>query len=90
MNNVNYTVRNRLCTGCGICEDVCPTHSIRIECRNGENRPVLENKTCLGDKCGRCLKVCPGEGCKIGELASKHFLNEREFGIRKLLKKLWE
>ena len=73
MNNISKTVKNKLCTGCGICEDVCPTHSIQMVCRKGENRPVLESKTCLGDKCGRCLKVCPGVGCKISELASKHF-----------------
>lgn len=76
MNNINKTVRNNLCTGCGICEDVCPTHSIRIECRNGENSPVLEEKTCLGDKCGRCLKVCPGIGCNLTEMANKFFSNE--------------
>lgn len=76
MNNISKTVKNKLCTGCGICEDVCPTHSIQMVCRRGENRPVFENKTCLGDKCGRCLKVCPGVGCKISELASKHFSNE--------------
>lgn len=76
MNNINKTVRNNLCTGCGICEDVCPTHSIRIECRNGENSPILDEKTCLGDKCGRCLKVCPGIGCNLTEMANKFFLNE--------------
>ena len=76
MNNINKTVRNNLCTGCGICEDVCPTHSIRIVCRNGENSPVLEEKTCLGYKCGRCLKVCPGIGCNLTEMANKFFSNE--------------
>lgn len=73
MNNINITVRNNLCTGCGICEDMCPTHSIRIVCSNGENRPVLEGKTCLGDKCGRCLKVCPGVGCNLNELSDTYF-----------------
>lgn len=76
MNNINKTVRNNLCTGCGICEDVCPTHTIRIECKNGENRPILNSKTCLGDKCGRCLKVCPGIGCNLAEMANRFFSNE--------------
>lgn len=75
-NNISVTIKNDLCTGCGICEDVCPTHSIRIECRNGENRPVLNSESCLGDKCGRCLKVCPGIGCNLAEMANKFFLNE--------------
>ncbi len=72
-NNITETTRNHLCTGCGVCEDVCPTHSIRIVYENGENRPVLENNTCLGDKCGRCLKVCPGIGCNIKELSEQYF-----------------
>ena len=75
-NNITETTGNHLCTGCGICEDVCPTHSIRIECRNGENKPVLNTETCLGDKCGRCLKVCPGIGCNLVEMANKLFSNE--------------
>lgn len=75
-NNISVTIKNDLCTGCGICEDVCPTHTIRIECKNGENRPILNSKTCLGDKCGRCLKVCPGIGCNLAEMANKFFSNE--------------
>ena len=73
MNNINKTVRNNLCTGCGVCEDVCPTNSIRIVCQQGEDKPVLDNKTCLGYKCGRCLKVCPGVGCNLKELSETCF-----------------
>ena len=61
-NNISYTLRNRLCTGCGVCGDVCPTHSIGIVREGDEWRPRLNAATCLGDKCGRCLKVCPGVG----------------------------
>lgn len=61
-NNVTHTVLNQMCTGCGICEDVCPKHCISIKRVDGEHRPVLDEKACLGDKCGKCLKVCPGVG----------------------------
>lgn len=72
--NISYTLYHNLCTGCGICEDVCPAHAIVIKRKGGEYRPVLDNKICLGEKCGRCLKVCPGVGCKLNEM-SKDFFN---------------
>ena len=62
MKNVSFTVTNHLCTGCGICEDVCPKQCISIVVKNGEHRPIVDESKCLGDKCGRCLKVCPGIG----------------------------
>ena len=72
-NNILYTVNNSLCTGCGLCEDVCPTHSIEIYRINGEWRPHLNKVTCLGDKCGRCLKICPGVGCDLTKLPADLF-----------------
>lgn len=74
MNNINATIKNNLCTGCGICEDVCPAHAIVIKRKGGEYRPVLDSNACLGEKCGRCLKVCPGVGCKLDKM-SKDFFN---------------
>ena len=76
INNISYTVANKLCTGCGICEDVCPTGSIKVRAENGEWRPSLNKVTCLGNKCGRCLKVCPGVGCELDKLAERFFKNK--------------
>ena len=72
-NNISYTLRNRLCTGCGVCGDVCPTHSIGIVREGDEWRPRLNAATCLGDKCGRCLKVCPGVGCELEKMSADLF-----------------
>ncbi len=72
-NNITYTVDNLLCTGCGICEDVCPKQAISINRINGEHRPALDNSLCLGDKCGRCLKACPGVGVDLIGIAREHF-----------------
>lgn len=72
-NNITKAVKNKLCTGCGVCEDVCPNHCITIQNKNGENRPVLDTTLCLGDKCGRCLKVCPGVGVNLAGLSKKLF-----------------
>ena len=75
-NNITYTVKNSLCTGCGICEDVCPQKCISIIRVKGEHRPKVEEKVCLGDKCGKCLKVCPGVGVKLTAVAQKIFQEE--------------
>lgn len=72
-NNIKYTVDNCLCTGCGVCEDVCPTKSIEITRVNGLLRPILNKETCLGDKCGRCLKVCPGIGINLSAMSKEQF-----------------
>ena len=74
--NVNYI--NNLCLGCGICEDVCPKHCITIQRKNEENKPKLNETQCLGDKCGRCLKVCPGVGINLKEIANSLYGNEQE------------
>lgn len=77
-NNIKYTVDNNLCTGCGICEDVCPTKSIEIKRVNGLLRPILNEETCLGDKCGRCLKVCPGIGINLSAMSKEQFNSCKE------------
>ena len=49
-----------MCTGCGVCEGVCPKLCISIQRVKGELRPVVNETIC--NKCGKCLKVCPGVG----------------------------
>lgn len=77
-NNILYTTKNNLCTGCGVCEDVCPTKSIEIKRVNGLLQPILNNETCLGDKCGRCLKVCPGIGIDLSAMSKEQFDSLKE------------
>lgn len=46
---------NQHCTGCGKCENICPTNSIKIT--DGKAKFVTEN--C--DQCFGCLHRCPNE-----------------------------
>lgn len=73
MNSIAYTIDNNLCTGCGICEDVCPTKSIQIIRINGEYQPYIKKENCLSPKCGRCLKVCPGVGIDLKTISNSFF-----------------
>ena len=75
-HNVLYTVNNKLCTGCGICEDVCPKHCISIKSCKGELKPRIDKSYCLGEKCGRCLKVCPGVGLDLNQIAQNRFKDD--------------
>lgn len=52
-----------MCTGCGICEDICPKHCITILRVNGEHRPVVDEEAC--NKCGKCMRVCSGVGIEF-------------------------
>lgn len=61
INNISFCIANHLCTGCGICEDICPQKCIsiqRTQC-SGELRPSI-GTSCIN--CGKCLKICPGLG----------------------------
>ena len=33
----------------------------------------MDTTACLGEKCGRCLKVCPGVGVELTKIAQEHF-----------------
>ena len=72
-----FTV-NDSCTGCGLCEKVCPRGAIKLE--NG--RPVwihLKCEICLG-----CLHRCPAAAIDYGKKSAEHgrYLNPRvQFSI---------
>lgn len=53
--NIGYTVKHDLCTGCGVCEDACPSHAIHVDVKKGCFRPIVDNEMCLNNKgCHRC------------------------------------
>lgn len=68
MVNIRYCTDNSLCLGCGVCEDICPKHAIKICLEDFEYRPKVDEDICIGEKCSRCLKVCPGLGTDLHAL----------------------
>ena len=66
-SNIQTTVDNELCFGCGTCQSICPAKAIRMEFSAlGRLLPVIDEKACV--HCGLCLKTCPGIDVD-GELA---------------------
>lgn len=56
LNNI-MKLKNDLCTGCGICEVICPQNAIRIQLNEeGFYLPNLNENKCIN--CGLCIKTC--------------------------------
>jgi heterodisulfide reductase subunit A len=51
------SVNQDLCSGCGVCEVVCPYTAIVLEARNGGRVAKVEATKCKG--CGACAAACP-------------------------------
>jgi NAD-dependent dihydropyrimidine dehydrogenase PreA subunit len=41
------------CTGCGTCEESCPTEAIKVE----SDQAAVDAETCID--CGTCIDECP-------------------------------
>lgn len=56
--NINFTVKNDLCVGCGVCQDTCPQKAISIEVRKGLFRPSVDDSRCNNHKgCHKCVMM---------------------------------
>lgn len=64
--NVEETVVDGLCTGCGTCVGMCPTSAIRIAELDGAYVPKINEEKCNG--CGICFEVCPGHSVDFKRL----------------------
>lgn len=76
-SNINYTVKNNLCVGCGICPSACPTDSIKMIIKKGQHIPNVDSQTCIKDKgCNKCLTICPGVEVALKEIGDNCFSHE--------------
>ena len=69
--NIEYTVNNDLCTGCGICINACPKNCIKTVIDHDEFRPSIDSAKCVS--CGKCLKSCPGIGINLKKFSKDLF-----------------
>ena len=57
MNRNISNIGDELCTGCGVCETICPTKCIEVKLNdNGFYKALLNEEKCID--CQMCQKVC--------------------------------
>ena len=49
------------CSGCGTCEEVCPSDAIKVV----DNKAKVDAEECID--CGTCVDECPEEALSIEE-----------------------
>ncbi len=57
------------CTGCGLCEDICPMNAIAV---GSEGVAEIEASSCIG--CGLCATVCPSSAISLAEVRPPDFI----------------
>lgn len=52
------TVYKSKCTGCGVCENVCPKEAIEV----AEDTAEINKDIC--EACGKCVNACPNDAIR--------------------------
>jgi heterodisulfide reductase subunit A len=68
MEPVRASITEELCSGCRICNELCPYNAIEFH----EDRKVSEVITALCQGCGACVAACPSEA-----ITGAHFTNDQ-------------
>jgi heterodisulfide reductase subunit A len=67
---INASVNEDECSGCGICEFLCPFQAIELQPRDGKRVSHVNEAVCKG--CGTCGAACPS-----GAIVMRHFTDEQ-------------
>lgn len=55
---INTLCRDKLCTGCGVCVESCPSMALAMKKDDfGDYKPTCNKELCI--ECGKCLNRCP-------------------------------
>jgi coenzyme F420 hydrogenase subunit beta len=72
-DSIRNIVENELCSGCGTCSALCPSHGIELEIdgNRGVYYPKIITEKC--NDCGLCYEICPGRGVDFNKLCLNIF-----------------
>ena len=75
----NISIIANLCTGCGLCKNICPTHAIRMEIdKEGFEYPIIDETKCI--KCNKCLDFCHiKDKNKIPTVSKSYMARSKDF-----------
>jgi len=73
--NTKYIVKNHLCTGCGICENICPSGAISMRQLQGVYVSKIDNTKCV--MCGLCYDTCGGVSVNLQKSAESIFSSDQ-------------
>lgn len=66
-------IDSNLCSGCGVCDAVCPVNAIAFSSAYSSHPDLLATEKCTD--CGLCLQVCPGKGYPINIMHKENKFN---------------
>ncbi|MCK4478807.1 CoB--CoM heterodisulfide reductase iron-sulfur subunit A family protein [Candidatus Bathyarchaeota archaeon] len=72
MEGIVANVDEDLCSGCKICENLCPYSAIEIKERNGEVTTHIIEALCKG--CGVCGAACPTKAITLGHFTTEEMM----------------
>jgi heterodisulfide reductase subunit A len=67
---INAFVNEDECSGCGVCEVLCPFQAIELQPRDDKRVSHINEAVCKG--CGTCGAACPS-----GAISMHHFTDEQ-------------
>jgi NADPH-dependent glutamate synthase beta subunit-like oxidoreductase/coenzyme F420-reducing hydrogenase delta subunit len=74
------SVDEQLCRGCGLCEELCAYHAVRVTYRSqGYFSAVVDADACRG--CGCCVSVCPTGAMEQGYFTAPRLASQIGSGI---------
>jgi len=60
--NVTTTIDEELCTGCGLCVQICPSKTLSMQ----DGKAAVTGKSSLN--CGHCMAICPAGAITVGAI----------------------
>ncbi len=77
-------VDDRLCSGCRICESVCPYQAIEMETKtiNGEEKSVAKVLEAVCQGCGVCTVACPTRAIDLQHYRQEQILSQIKAAVQ--------